>query len=391
MVCKKVHPLNVLIVFGTRPEAIKMAPLVKALEQNPLIESRVCVTAQHREMLDSVLTLFKIEPSADLDIMQHGQTITDITVRALSGLQEILKKDKPDYVLVHGDTTTTFVASLAAFYEKIPVGHVEAGLRTGNRYSPFPEEMNRRLTSTLAELHFAPTKQNRELLLKENVPDSQIFITGNTVIDALLSVVETGYDFRDPLLNLLTAETEKHPLIVMTCHRRENWGKPMEQIFKAVCQIAARYPHYRIVYPVHLNPAIKSLADTTLGREPNVYLIDPLDYAPFVNLLAAAHLILTDSGGIQEEAPALGKPILVMRTETERPEAVAAGTVQVTGVHTDEIVKAAYRLLDEAGAYDAMSKAVNPYGDGNAAARIIDALLYASGRSSARPVPYLSE
>jgi UDP-N-acetylglucosamine 2-epimerase (non-hydrolysing) len=386
-----VHPLKVLSVFGTRPEAIKMAPLVKAMEKNSLIESRVCVTAQHREMLDSVLTLFKIEPYADLDIMQHGQTITDITVRTLSGLQNILKTDKPDYVLVHGDTTTTFVASLAAFYEKIPVGHVEAGLRTGNKYSPYPEEMNRMLTSTLADLHFAPTRQNRDFLLKENVPDSQIFITGNTVIDALLSVITGGYDFRDPLINRLTAEAESHPLIVMTCHRRENWGKPMEQIFEAVCQIAARYPHYRIVYPVHLNPAIKSLADETLGRKPNVYLIDPLDYAPFANLLASAHLILTDSGGIQEEAPALGKPILVMRTETERPEAVAAGTVLVTGVHTDDIVKAAYRLLDDAEAYDAMSRAVNPYGDGRAAQRIIASLLYAAGRSSTQPVPYLSE
>jgi UDP-N-acetylglucosamine 2-epimerase (non-hydrolysing) len=383
------QPLNVISIFGTRPEAIKMAPLVKAMEQDPRIQSRVCVTAQHREMLDSVLTLFNIHPWRDLDIMQHGQTITDITVRTLTGLQAVLKDNPPDYILVHGDTTTTFVASLAAFYEKISVGHVEAGLRTGNIYSPYPEEMNRRLTGTLATLHFAPTKQNRDMLRKENVAEDHIFVTGNTVIDALLSVIKQGYDFQDRLLNQLTAEAGIHPLLVMTCHRRENWGEPMKQIFEAVITLARRYPHYRIVYPVHMNPAIKKLAEATLGKEPNVHLIEPLDYAPFANLLAAARLILTDSGGIQEEAPALGKPILVMRTETERPEAVTAGTVQVVGVETDVIVGAATALLDDPVAYETMARAVNPYGDGNASRRIVEALVYASGRTAQKPAEWV--
>ncbi|MEN1760835.1 non-hydrolyzing UDP-N-acetylglucosamine 2-epimerase [Anoxynatronum sibiricum] len=379
------QPLKVLSVFGTRPEAIKMAPLVKMMEKDPRFSSRVCVTAQHREMLDSVLALFDITPWKDLNIMKHGQTITDITVRTLAGLQEILKDYRPDYLLVHGDTTTTFVASLAAFYEKIPVGHVEAGLRTGNIYSPYPEEMNRRLTGTLATLHFAPTQQNREHLLKENVAPDQIFITGNTVIDALLSVIQPDYDFRDEKLNRLVSEREAHPLVVMTCHRRENWGAPMEQIFEAVCRLARRYPHYRVIYPVHLNPAIGKLAETTLGREPNVHLIQPLDYAPFANLLNAATLILTDSGGIQEEAPALGKPILVMRTETERPEAVAAGTVQVTSVETEAIFRAAVHLLDDPVVWEKMARAVNPYGDGQASRRIGEALLYGAGHLSAPP------
>jgi len=374
------QPLNVISIFGTRPEAIKMAPLVKQLEKEHLINSRVCVTAQHREMLDSVLTLFDIHPWKDLNIMKHGQTITDITVRTLVGLQEILREAKPDYVLVHGDTTTTFVASLAAFYEKIPVGHVEAGLRTGNVYSPYPEEMNRRLTGTLATLHFSPTKQNREMLLRENIPAGNIFITGNTVIDALLSVVQQKYDFQNPLLNKLIREKEKHPLIVMTCHRRENWGQPMEQIFQAVAHLAQRYPDHRVVYPVHMNPAIVKLAEKHLGQETNIHLIEPLDYAPFANLLASATLILTDSGGIQEEAPALGKPILVMRTETERPEAVAAGTVKVVGVEKEAIIREASCLLDDPQAYAAMAQAVNPYGDGNASRRIVEALLFAAGK-----------
>lgn len=379
------QPLKVISVFGTRPEAIKMAPLVKQLEQDPRIHSRVCVTAQHREMLDSVLTLFDIHPWKDLNIMQHAQTITDITVRVLAGLKEVLREAEPDYVLVHGDTTTTFVASLAAFYEKIPVGHVEAGLRTGNIYSPYPEEMNRRLTSTLATLHFSPTAQNRGMLLKENIDPATIFVTGNTVIDALLSVVQEGYDFKDPLLNQLTAQKDTHPLLVMTCHRRENWGRPMEQIFQAVGHLARRYPDHRVVYPVHMNPAIQSLAQRILGKEPNVHLIQPLDYAPFANLLAASRLILTDSGGIQEEAPALGKPILVMRTETERPEAVAAGTVEVVGVEKEDIIREAAQLLDDPKAYTAMAQAMNPYGDGNASRRIVEALLFAAGKTLQPP------
>ena len=385
------QPLKVLSVFGTRPEAIKMAPLVKMMEKDPRFNSRVCVTAQHREMLDSVLTLFDITPWKDLNIMKHGQTITDITVRTLTGLQEILQNYRPDYLLVHGDTTTTFVASLAAFYEKIPVGHVEAGLRTGNIYSPYPEEMNRRLTGTLATLHFAPTRQNQQHLLRENVASDTIFITGNTVIDALLAVIEPDYDFQEEKLNQLVKERESHPLVVMTCHRRENWGKPMEQIFEAVCRLARRYPHYRVIYPVHLNPAIVRLAEATLGQEPNVHLIEPLDYAPFANLLNAATLILTDSGGIQEEAPALGKPILVMRTETERPEAVTAGTVEVTGVETEAIYQAAVRLLDDPAAWEKMARAVNPYGDGEASRRIGEALLYAAGHLNVPPQPWAGE
>lgn len=385
------QPLNVISIFGTRPEAIKMAPLVKQLEKDPYINARVCVTAQHREMLDSVLTLFGIEPWKDLNIMKHGQTITDITIRTLAGLQEILREAKPDYVLVHGDTTTTFVASLAAFYEKIPVGHVEAGLRTGNIYSPYPEEMNRRLTSTLATLHFSPTKENREMLLRENIPADRVFVTGNTVIDALLTVVQPSYDFQDPLLNKMAAEKNSHPLIVMTCHRRENWGQPMEQIFQAAAHLARQYPNHRVVYPVHMNPAIVQLAEKILGQEKNIYLIEPLDYAPFANLLASATLILTDSGGIQEEAPALGKPILVMRTETERPEAVKAGTVKVVGVEKEDIIREASELLDDPQAYEAMAHAVNPYGDGHASRRIVEALLYAAGKKATPPEQWQGE
>jgi len=375
------QPLEVISVFGTRPEAVKMAPLVKTLQRDDRIVSRVCVTAQHREMLDSVLALFDITPWRDLDVMRHGQTMTQVTVRILEKLQTLFQDHRPDLVLVHGDTTTTFAASLAAFYEKIPVGHVEAGLRTGNRYSPYPEEMNRRLTADLATWHFAPTEQNRHQLLRENVPKNQVYVTGNTVIDALLSVIRPDYDFEDPLLNRLAAESEESPLVLLTCHRRENWGQPMKQIFQAVRRLARQYPQYRFVYPVHLNPSIREMAESTLGREPNVVLITPLDYAPFANLLAVSRLILTDSGGIQEEAPALGKPILVLRKETERPEAVRAGTVQVTGVETEAIVQAVTRLLEDATAYRQMAQAVNPYGDGQASRRIVQALLYTHGFS----------
>ncbi|RQD72296.1 MAG: UDP-N-acetylglucosamine 2-epimerase (non-hydrolyzing) [Tindallia sp. MSAO_Bac2] len=368
-------PIKVLSVFGTRPEAVKMAPLVKALEAEEGFQSVVCVTAQHREMLDAVLELFDITPDEDLNIMKHGQSITDITVRVLEGLQEILRKIQPDYVLVHGDTTTTFVASLAAFYQKIPVGHVEAGLRTGNPYSPYPEEMNRRLTGDIATLHFAPTPKNCNHLLREGISEDKIYVTGNTVIDALLSVVDPEFDFKDPILNQLVTEIEEHPLVVMTCHRRENWGQPMKQIFEAVKQISRRYPEHRIVYPVHMNPQIRQLAEEIMGQEKNIFLIEPLDYAPFANLLAKARLILTDSGGIQEEAPALGVPILVLRTETERPEAVEAGTVKITGVETEDIIRDTARLLDSQEAWKAMANAVNPYGDGTAAQKIVEALL----------------
>ncbi|SDY63502.1 non-hydrolyzing UDP-N-acetylglucosamine 2-epimerase [Tindallia californiensis] len=376
--------LKVMSIFGTRPEAIKMAPLVKALEAEDEVQSLVCVTAQHREMLDAVLELFQIEPDEDLNIMTHGQTITDITVKALKGLQEILQKHRPDYVLVHGDTTTTFAASLAAFYEQIPVGHVEAGLRTGNPYSPYPEEMNRRLTSGIAALHFAPTEKNRQHLLREGIQREKIHVTGNTVIDALLAVVNPDYDFEDEKLNKLTRESEKHPFILMTCHRRENWGKPMEQIFEAVKQISRQYQDHRIVYPVHMNPRIREMAEDIMGSEKNIYLIESLDYEPFANLLAKAQLILTDSGGIQEEAPALGVPILVLRTETERPEAVEAGTVKVVGVEREAIIKETKRLLDSRQAWDEMASAVNPYGDGKASAKILQALMKELSEESAQ-------
>lgn len=366
--------LKVMSIFGTRPEAIKMAPLVKELENTEGIESILCVTAQHREMLDMVLNLFELAPDYDLDIMEHGQSISDINVKVLKGMEGVLKKAKPDVVLVHGDTSTTFVGALAAFYQKIPVGHVEAGLRSGNIYSPYPEEMNRKLTTNLAEIHFAPTKGNYDNLIKENIDSGKIFITGNTVIDALLQVVKEEYVFDNPILNEIDYENKK--VIVMTCHRRENWGEPMENIFKAVAEVKEKHDDVEIVFPVHMNPNIRKLAQNILGNIEGVHLIEPLDYEPFANLLNKAYFILTDSGGIQEEAPALGKPILVLRDETERPEAVKAGTVKILGVEKDVIIKEVEELLTNHKAYGKMSNAVNPYGDGKACKRIVDALRY---------------
>ena len=299
-----------LIVFGTRPEAIKMAPLIKKIEECKQIEPVVCITAQHREMLDTVLELFEISPDYDLNIMKHGQSITDITVRALKGMEDILTKEKPDIVLVHGDTSTTFVGALAAFYQKIKIGHVEAGLRSGNIYSPYPEEMNRILTTNLATIHFAPTEGNYNNLIKEGIEPEKIFITGNTVIDALLSVVDDDYTFENSILNKVDYKNKK--VIVMTCHRRENWGRPMENIFMAVKEVVGENENVEIIFPVHLNPSIRKLAKYILGEQSNIHLIEPLEYEEFANLLNKAYLVLTDSGGIQEEAPALGKPILVM-------------------------------------------------------------------------------
>ena len=365
--------IKVMTVFGTRPEAIKMAPLIKQLEQTPGIESKVCVTAQHREMLDMVLDLFDIKPDYDLDIMKHGQTITDITTRVLVGLGEVFKNDRPDLVLVHGDTTTTFVGALAAFYEKIPVGHVEAGLRSGNIYSPYPEEMNRILTTQLSTLHFAPTVQNFNNLRNNGISTDNIYITGNTVIDALLKVVKDSYKFNNEAIDNIDFEHKK--VILMTCHRRENWGKPMEDIFLAVKEIAETYNDVEVVFPVHLNPQIQTLAQSILGNIPTIHLIEPLDYEPFVNILNKSYLILTDSGGVQEEAPSLGKPILVLRTETERPEAVEAGTVKVVGVNKDKIFEEASYLLTNIEAYNKMAKAQNPYGDGRASERIVKAIV----------------
>ncbi|KAB3539710.1 UDP-N-acetylglucosamine 2-epimerase (non-hydrolyzing) [Alkaliphilus pronyensis] len=365
--------LKVLTVFGTRPEAIKMAPLVNRLEQHNNIESIVCVTAQHREMLDMVLDLFNIAPDYDLNIMKHGQSISDITVAVLKGLEEILLKEQPHIVLVHGDTTTTFVASLAAFYQKIKVGHVEAGLRSGNIYSPYPEEMNRKLTSSLANIHFAPTKENYSNLLKEGVDGKNICITGNTVIDALLQVVKDNYVFHNKMLNDINYEDKK--VIVMTCHRRENWGEPMVNIFKAVAEVVENNRDVEVIFPVHLNPHIRKLAQEILGDSCRIHLIEPMEYEEFANLLNKAYLILTDSGGIQEEAPSLGKPILVLRTETERPEAVKAGTLKVIGVSKKQIVEEVENLLTDEIIYRQMATASNPYGDGKASDRIIQELL----------------
>lgn len=362
--------IKVCSVFGTRPEAIKMAPLVKELQSREELDAKVLVTAQHREMLDSVLELFDITPDFDLNIMKHGQTITDITTRVLHGVGEIFEQERPDLVLVHGDTTTTFAAALASFYQKIAVGHVEAGLRTGNIYSPYPEEMNRKLTGSLATYHFSPTVMNVENLLRENISKENIVITGNTVIDALLSVTDKPYRFEIDKLNEI--DDTKQKLILLTCHRRENWGEPMKQIFEAINELTKKNPNVVVVFPMHKNPSIRELARTYFGTNSSVRLIEPLDYEPFANLMKKSHLILTDSGGIEEEAPALGKPVLVLRTETERPEAVKAGTVKIAGIETEKIVQLAGELLNSQKAYDEMAQAANPYGDGTASKQIAD-------------------
>ena len=360
--------IKVMSVFGTRPEAIKMAPLVKELEKNERIESIVCVTAQHREMLDQVMELFDIEADYDLNIMKHGQTLGQITCRILEGIEDILKVARPDIVLVHGDTTTTFVTSLAAFYQGIKVGHVEAGLRSHDIYSPYPEEGNRLLTGRLANVHFAPTEGNRQNLLKEAINDSTIVVTGNTVIDALLSVVEEGYSFSEDILNQLDYVNKK--VIVMTAHRRENLGEPMVNIFTAVKEVVEENKDVELVIPIHLNPKVREIAHGILDGTDRVHIIEPLDYKPMANLMSRAYMVMTDSGGLQEEAPALGKPVLVLRRETERPEAVEAGTVKIVGVDKQVIYDEANKLIRDDKAYERMSKAVNPYGDGKASARI---------------------
>jgi len=373
--------MKVLTVFGTRPEAIKMAPLVKRLKKEPGIESILCVTAQHREMLDQVLELFELTPDYDLNIMKQNQTISQITSNVLMGLEEIYQKEKPDIVLVHGDTTTTFAASLAAFYQQIKVGHVEAGLRTFDKYSPFPEEMNRILTGHIADLHFAPTERNRQNLLREGVPSEAVIITGNTVIDALLEVAGKPYEFEDETLKNIDFERKK--VITVTCHRRENLGENMEQIFGAIRDIAAEFEDTEIIYPVHMNPKVREIAGRVLGNAERIHQIEPLQYQPFVNLMAKSYLIITDSGGMQEEAPSLGKPVLVVRRETERPEAVEAGTVKLAGVSKEKIYRMAKELLTDGEAYDKMARAVNPYGDGHACERIIKKLLEYGSESPA--------
>lgn len=373
--------IKVMSVFGTRPEAIKMAPLVLELSRRPEFEARVCVTAQHRQMLDGVLDCFEIRPDFDLDVMQTDQTLEGITSRVLHGLGEVFRDSRPDLVLVHGDTTTTFAGALAAFYGKIPVGHVEAGLRTFDRYSPFPEEMNRSLVGRIAEYHFAPTAQNALNLENEGI-NKNIFVTGNTVIDALSHTVGDG-GFTSPELQNIDFSAKR--VITMTCHRRENYGQPIQNIFAAVRRIALEHPEAEIVYPVHMSPYIRETAQSLLGNVPNIKLIAPLDAIEMHRLLSKSYFVMTDSGGLQEEAPALGKPVLVLRRETERPEALKAGTVVLAGVDEDRVFNLARELLTVPGKYEQMAKAVNPYGDGKACARIADAILYGFGMREKKP------
>lgn len=366
--------IKVISVFGTRPEAIKMAPVIKELEKRPEIDSVVAVTAQHRGMLDQVLEIFGIKPDYDLNIMKQRQTLVDITSNVLTGLYGVIQEEKPDIILVHGDTTTTFAGALASFYNQVPVGHVEAGLRTYDKYSPFPEEMNRRMTTSIATLHFAPTVMNKNNLLKENINEKDIFITGNTVIDALKTTVRDDYKFADETVASLDFSKK---VTVVTAHRRENLGEPLKNICRALKRIAEDFSdEVQIVYPVHLNPAVREVAFDILGNIDNVHLIDPLDVCELHNLMARSYMILTDSGGLQEEAPSLGKPVLVLRHETERPEAIAAGTVKLAGVIEDDIYLMARTLLTDSEAYNMMAHSVNPYGDGKASERTVDAILY---------------
>lgn len=383
---EKNKKLKLMTVFGTRPEAIKMCPLVLEMRKYPeYIQPIVAVTAQHREMLDQVLELFGIVPDYDLNIMTSGQTLYDVTTRALMGLKPVMEEAKPDMVLVHGDTTTTFAGALAAFYAQIPVGHVEAGLRTGNKYSPYPEEMNRKLTGSIADMHFAPTSTSKANLLKENVPAEHILITGNTVIDALQTTVHSDYHFADEDFNKVFATG--HKLILMTTHRRENLGEPMRHVYRALKSVLEAHEDVEAIFPVHKNPKVREIVDQELGHLSRVHLIEPMDYEPFANLMAKVDIVLTDSGGIQEEAPALGKPVLVLRDTTERPEAVEAGTVKLIGTAYEDVLRETNRLLDDEKHYRSMAEAANPYGDGKACERIIKAIL----RKNGYPVENFSE
>ncbi|KXI74014.1 UDP-N-acetyl glucosamine 2-epimerase [Bacillus cereus] len=362
--------LKVMTIFGTRPEAIKMAPLVLELQKHPeKIESIVTVTAQHRQMLDQVLSIFGITPDFDLNIMKDRQTLIDITTRGLEGLDKVMKEAKPDIVLVHGDTTTTFIASLAAFYNQIPVGHVEAGLRTWDKYSPYPEEMNRQLTGVMADLHFSPTAKSATNLQKENKDESRIFITGNTAIDALKTTVKETYSH--PVLEKLGSDR----LVLMTAHRRENLGEPMRNMFRAIKRLVDKHEDVQVVYPVHMNPVVRETANDILGDHGRIHLIEPLDVIDFHNVAARSYLMLTDSGGVQEEAPSLGVPVLVLRDTTERPEGIEAGTLKLAGTDEETIFSLADELLSDKEAHDKMSKASNPYGDGRASERIVEAIL----------------
>ena len=374
--------MKVMTIFGTRPEAIKMAPVIQELRRHPEIETKVCVTAQHREMLDQVMDLFHLKADYDLNIMAQGQTLYDITGRVLRGLQEVFAKERPDCVLVHGDTTTTFTAALAAFYAQIPVGHVEAGLRTGNLLSPFPEEANRQLTGVLARYHFAPTETARANLLRENKKGENIYVVGNTVIDALLATVKKDYTFEDKEIE----QIEEHKrVILVTTHRRENLGAPMHHVYRALRRLVDGIPDTEIVFPVHRNPLVREAVAEELEGHDRIHLVEPMEYEPFTNLMARSVIVLTDSGGIQEEAPSLGKPVLVLRDTTERPEAVEAGTVALVGTDEEAIYETAHRLLTDEAAYRQMAEAVNPYGDGKAAARIAGWLLYNAGLADEAP------
>lgn len=377
--------LRIMSVFGTRPEAIKMAPLVKELASRPEIDSLCCVTAQHRQMLDSVLEVFDLKPDWDLDIMTPRQTLSTITSKCLLGMDAAIDALKPDMILVHGDTSTTFAGALSAFYHQIPVGHVEAGLRTYDKYSPFPEEMNRKLVSAIADLYFCPTVNNKNNLLREGIADG-LFITGNTAIDALKTTVRKDYCFTTEMLNTLPYSEKK--ICLVTCHRRENYGEPMKNIMLALRQIAEENEDVELVYPVHLSPVVRESVAKYLEGAPRVHLIDPLSADEMHNLMARCYLVLTDSGGLQEEAPALGKPVLVMRKETERPEAVEAGTVKLAGVEQSQIVRMANELIRNEQAYAQMAHAVNPYGDGTACRRIADAILWHFHRTDSRPEDY---
>ncbi|MDB6354118.1 UDP-N-acetylglucosamine 2-epimerase (non-hydrolyzing) [Trichococcus sp. K1Tr] len=373
--------IKVMTIFGTRPEAIKMAPLVKELEkQSDRFESIVTVTAQHRQMLDQVLTIFDIKPDYDLNVMKDRQTLSQITANVLMGLEAVMLEAKPDIVLVHGDTTTTFAAAISAFYHNIKVGHVEAGLRTWNKYSPFPEEINRQVTDVISDLYFAPTTQSEINLLKENHDKNTIFITGNTAIDALTHTVREDYEN-----GILSSIPEGRKIILMTMHRRENQGKPMEQVFRAIRQVVDEYPDIEIIYPVHLNPVVQELANAFLGNHERIHLIAPLDVIDFHNVAARSYMIMSDSGGVQEEAPSLGIPVLVLRDTTERPEGVDAGTLKLVGTETNDVIEAMTELLDNPALHKKMSEAKNPYGDGKASQRILDCIAYEFGCMDQRP------
>lgn len=375
---------KIMIIFGTRPEAIKMAPLVKAIEQNKNLEANIVITAQHREMLDSVLEIFAVQPHHDLNIMKKNQTLAELTSRALIKLDEVIKEEKPDIVLVHGDTTSTFVGSLAAFYNQVPVGHVEAGLRTGNKYSPFPEELNRLVVGNMAELNFAPTQKAAENLILENKVKDSIYVTGNTAIDALKTTIQKDY------VSETISKYKDKQILLLTAHRRENIGEPMHHIFKAVRDIADEYPDLVVVYPIHKNPKVREIASEYLKGHNRIELIEPLDVLDFHNFANQSHLILTDSGGVQEEAPSLGKPVLVLRDNTERPEGVKAGTLKVIGTEYDSIMRETKRILDNKEAYQQMSKASNPYGDGNTSQRICEIIEYYFGIRNKKPEEFLN-